>query len=134
MTDACPWALIADSIRARVDAGELKPDDQVLIADEARSWNVTRKTAARALRAAARDGRLRLYPGYGYIVVGWCPGCHYHHDSDAHETSCQAARQATRQPPGDTLRGAPLRAAQDPGRDPAHGHRPGPRKPRPHRR
>ena len=126
---ACPWALIADRIRARVDAGELKPHDQVLIADEARSWNVPRKTAALALRAAARDGRLRLYPGYGYIVVGWCPGCPYHHDSHAHETSCRAAKQATRQPPARTQRGAPPRAARGPGRDPADGAPAGPRKP-----
>jgi hypothetical protein len=129
MTGDCPWALIADRIRARVDAGELKPDDQVFIADEARSWNVTRKTAALALRAVARDGRLRLYPGHGYIVVGWCPDCLYHHDSDAHETSCRAAGQATRQPPAGALRGAPPRAAQGPGRDPAHGAPASPRKP-----
>lgn len=52
---ACPWAPIAHRIRARVDAGELKPDDQVLIADEARSWNVPRKTAA--LGCGRRPGK-----------------------------------------------------------------------------
>ena len=113
MTDTRPWDLIADRIRARVDAGELKPDDQVLIADEARSWNVPRKTAALALRAAARDGRVRLYPGHGYIVVGWCPDCLYHHDSHAHE--------ASRRPPSGALRSLPARAARGPGRDPAGG-------------
>ena len=130
----CPWALIAGRIRARVDVGELKPDDQVLIADEARSWNVPRKTAALGLRAAARDGRLRLYPGHGYIVVGWCPDCLYHHDSHAHERSCQAAKQVSRQPPAGTLRGAPSRAARSPGRDPADGAPAGPPETRPHLR
>ena len=124
---ACPWALIADRIRARVDAGELKPDDQVLIADEARSWNVPRKTAALALRAVARDGRLRLYPGHGYIVVGWCPDCLYHHDSHAHEASCRPANQASHQPlAGTRHRPAPpgIPDAIKPAR-----RRPGPRKP-----
>lgn len=61
---------IADYLRRQIDAGELKPDTRVSIRDVAIARGVSRKTATRAVHALAAEGRLKRFPGYGYVVAG----------------------------------------------------------------
>lgn len=86
--DPREWTRIASDLRGLMDVGELKPDARVSITRESRARRAGRKTVARALQALAAEGRLRLFPGHGYVVVGWCPSCEYQFGSAAHREAC----------------------------------------------
>jgi DNA-binding GntR family transcriptional regulator len=63
------WEQLACSVRQQVDDGTLKPGDLVVIGRLLREHGLkTRETAGRALRLLEREGRLRQFPGYGYVV------------------------------------------------------------------
>jgi DNA-binding GntR family transcriptional regulator len=96
--DPRKWVQTADDLRAKMDAGELKPDARVSARHESQARGVHRATVARALQALAAEGRLRRYPGHGYVVVGWCPACQYQYASDAHKRACGTPGAAGRQP------------------------------------
>jgi GntR family transcriptional regulator len=64
------YVRIAASIRARIEADELKAGQPVpsitLLCQE---WGVARETAAHALQVLEAEGLVRRYPGRGYYVV-----------------------------------------------------------------
>ena len=63
------WEQVAYSLRQRLDDGTLKPGDLVTIANLRREHSLkTRQTAGRALRLLEREGWLKRFPGYGYVV------------------------------------------------------------------
>lgn len=94
--DPRKWVRIADDLRRRMDVGELKPDARVSIKRESQAGGVAKSTVAKAVRLLAGEGRLRLYPGHGYIVVGWCPTCEFQYASDAHKQVCGTKGAADR--------------------------------------
>ncbi len=61
-------ARIAGHVRERLNDGRLKPGDRVLITELADRYDVSRDTAARAVRSLAQDGRLDPSSGLGYLV------------------------------------------------------------------
>jgi GntR family transcriptional regulator len=67
--DPRKWVQVADSLRAQMDAGQLKPGDRVSIRGESRQRGVTKQTVTKAARELAAEGRLSLFPGYGYLVA-----------------------------------------------------------------
>jgi GntR family transcriptional regulator len=67
--DPRKWVQVADSLRAQIDAGELKPGDRVSIRNESRKRAVNKQTVTKAARELAAEGRLLLFPGHGYIVA-----------------------------------------------------------------
>jgi DNA-binding GntR family transcriptional regulator len=86
--DPRKWVQVADYLRAQMDAGELKPGVRVSLKNESRTHGVGRDTVASALQALAAERRLKRFPGYGYIVAGWCPSCEDQFTSTAHRDSC----------------------------------------------
>ena len=68
--DPRKWVQIANDVRDRINAGQLKPHDRVSVKYESQARETTRETAAKALQALAAEGRLKLFPGHGYVVVG----------------------------------------------------------------
>jgi len=62
------WVRIAVSLRLRMDAGTLKPGDRPSITYECAEWGVARQTAARAMKHLEAEGRLKRWPGLGYVV------------------------------------------------------------------
>lgn len=71
--DPRKWVQVADYLRTQIDGGQLKPDTRVTVMKLARERGVSKKTATTAVRALTDEGRLRRFPGYGYVVVRWCP-------------------------------------------------------------
>ena len=63
------WEQVACLLRQRLDDGTLKPGGLVVIGDVLREYGLkTRQTASRALRLLEGEGRLKRFPGYGYMV------------------------------------------------------------------
>jgi AcrR family transcriptional regulator/DNA-binding transcriptional regulator YhcF (GntR family) len=64
-----PYARVVADIRARIDAGELRPGDRVPSAREIiRDWGVAMATATKALAALRQDGLVEAVRGVGTIV------------------------------------------------------------------
>jgi hypothetical protein len=82
--DPRKWTRIAGDLRDQMDAGELKPDARVSIAQESRARGASRTTVAMALKALAAEGRLKRFPGHGCVVVGRCPSCERQFASAGH--------------------------------------------------
>jgi DNA-binding GntR family transcriptional regulator len=73
VTDEDPriYVRIAASVRARIEAGELKPGQPApSITTLTQEWDVARETAAQAMRVLEGEGLVRRYPGKGYYVTG----------------------------------------------------------------
>jgi DNA-binding GntR family transcriptional regulator len=65
------YVRIAASIRARIEADELKPGQPVpSITSLCQEWGVARETAAHALQVLEDEGLVRRWPGRGYYVAG----------------------------------------------------------------
>ena len=61
---------IAADIRARIEAGEVKPGQPApSITALCQEWGVARETAAHGLQVLESEGLVRRYPGRGYYVV-----------------------------------------------------------------
>ena len=61
---------IAASIRARIEADEIKPGQPApSITALTQEWGVARETAAHALQVLEAEGLVRRYPGRGYYVT-----------------------------------------------------------------
>ena len=61
---------IAASIRARIEADEIKPGQLApSITALCQEWGVARETAAHALQVLESEGLVRRYPGRGYYVT-----------------------------------------------------------------
>jgi AcrR family transcriptional regulator len=66
-----PYRRIADEIRARIAAGDLRPGDQVPSARGiTREWGVALATATRVLATLNAEGVTRSLPGRGTVVAG----------------------------------------------------------------
>jgi GntR family transcriptional regulator len=64
------YVRIAVSIRARIEADEIKPGQPVPpITALCQEWGVARETAAHALQLLEDEGLVRRYPGRGYYVT-----------------------------------------------------------------
>jgi GntR family transcriptional regulator len=64
-----PYVAVADALRARLDAGEWLPGEQVPSARQlAGEYGVSRNTAAKAMRLLADEGRLTILRAYGAFV------------------------------------------------------------------
>lgn len=64
-----PYLRIAAEIRARIDAGELRPGDAVPSTRAVmREWGVALATAAKALGRLRQDGVVEAHPGAGTVV------------------------------------------------------------------
>jgi DNA-binding transcriptional regulator YhcF (GntR family) len=59
---------IADLVRRKIEDGELKPGDTVRVASLAEEFGVTRPTVGRGLGLLVEEGRLKRWPGHGYII------------------------------------------------------------------
>jgi GntR family transcriptional regulator len=61
---------IAAEVRARIEAGELKPGQPApSITALCQEWGVARETAAHAMQVLGAEGLVRRYPGRGYYVT-----------------------------------------------------------------
>jgi len=67
------WVQIARDLRQRMDNRTLNPDDRPSITYECGKWGIARQTVAKAMRQLEREGRLKRYPGVGYIVLPRSP-------------------------------------------------------------
>jgi AcrR family transcriptional regulator len=66
-----PYRRIADEIRTRIAAGDLRPGDQVPSARGiTREWGVALATATRVLATLNAEGVTRSLPGRGTVVAG----------------------------------------------------------------
>jgi DNA-binding transcriptional regulator YhcF (GntR family) len=71
---AAPYEQIADEIRRRIEAGELRPGDRVpSTRGVAKEWGVALATAAKALRALSVSGLVEAVPRVGTIVANGQP-------------------------------------------------------------
>ena len=67
---AAPYQRIAESLRARIESGQLRPGDRVPSTRAlARKWKVALATAAHALSALADEGLVTTAPRVGTIVA-----------------------------------------------------------------
>ena len=67
---AAPYQRIAESLRARIESGQLRPGDRVPSTRAlARKWKVALATAAHALSALADEGLVTTAPRAGTIVA-----------------------------------------------------------------
>ncbi|MFF4828179.1 GntR family transcriptional regulator [Streptomyces sp. NPDC001312] len=63
------WPQLADRLRARLDAGEWKPGEQLTgTVDLAAQYGVSQATAAKAVAALRREGRVHTILGSGTFV------------------------------------------------------------------
>jgi DNA-binding GntR family transcriptional regulator len=70
MEDPRLYVRIADSIRATIESGELRPGEPVpSITTLTQEHGVARQTAAKALKVLADEVVIRQWPGLGYFVV-----------------------------------------------------------------
>lgn len=73
-TSPAPYQRIADSLRRRIEAGQLRPGDRVPSTRAiARKWKVALATAAHALNTLAAEGLLRSVPRVGTLVASSTP-------------------------------------------------------------
>ncbi len=64
-----PYKRIAEGIRARIEAGELKSGEQVPSATEiCNAYGVSRNTALRALKLLKEEGLITIEQGWGSFV------------------------------------------------------------------
>ena len=69
-TAPAPYLRIADSLRRRIEAGQLRPGDRVPSTRAlARKWKVALATAAHALSTLRAEGLLRSVPRVGTLVA-----------------------------------------------------------------
>ena len=69
-TPQVPYQAIADALRARLDAGEWLPGEQLPSASQlGAQYNVSRTTAARAVRVLAAEGRVTVVRSWGAFVA-----------------------------------------------------------------
>ena len=68
--DPRKWVQVASDLRARIDAGDLKPQDRVGTRYEMQARGLSKNTVRKALRALEAEGRLKRFPGHGYVVWG----------------------------------------------------------------
>jgi DNA-binding GntR family transcriptional regulator len=69
-TPRVPYQAIADALRARLDAGEWLPGEQLPSASQlAEQYGVSRTTAARAVRVLADEGRVTVVRNWGAFVA-----------------------------------------------------------------
>jgi GntR family transcriptional regulator len=65
-----PYRRVADDLRAKIDAGELLPGEQVpSMAQLAESYGISRGTARRVLTTLRDEGYVYVTPGWGTFVV-----------------------------------------------------------------
>ena len=65
-----PYRQIAAELRARIEAGELRPGEQVPSANQlADHYGVNRNTALRALKLLAEEGLITMEQGWGSFVA-----------------------------------------------------------------
>jgi GntR family transcriptional regulator len=65
-----PYKRIAADLRAKIQAGDLKPGEQVPSANQlAGEYGVNRNTALRALKLLAEEGLVTLEQGWGSFVA-----------------------------------------------------------------
>ncbi len=65
-----PYLAVAGAIRERLDAGEWLPGEQLPSATElAARYDVSRTTAARAVRVLADEGRVTVVRNWGAFVA-----------------------------------------------------------------
>jgi len=70
-----PYRRVADALRARIDAGELLPGEQVpSMAQLVDSYGISRGTARRVLATLKDEGYVYITPGWGTFVVETPPG------------------------------------------------------------
>jgi DNA-binding GntR family transcriptional regulator len=67
--DPRQWVQIARDLRRRMGDGTLSHDDRPSITYECGKWGVSRQTVAKAMVLLEREGRLKRYPGIGYVVL-----------------------------------------------------------------
>ena len=69
-SEVAPYRAIAAALRARIEAGELRPGEQVpSAATLTRTYDVSRNTALRALRLLQDEGLVRVERGWGSFVT-----------------------------------------------------------------
>jgi DNA-binding GntR family transcriptional regulator len=69
-TSQVPYQAIADALRTRLDAGEWLPGEQLPSASQlGAQYNVSRTTAARAVRVLADEGRVTVVKSWGAFVA-----------------------------------------------------------------
>jgi DNA-binding GntR family transcriptional regulator len=65
-----PYQAVADALRARLDAGEWLPGEQLPSAERlGEQYGVSRTTAARAVRVLAGEGRVTVVKSWGAFVA-----------------------------------------------------------------
>ena len=72
-----PYRRVADEIRAKIDAGELLPGEQVpSMVQLAETYSISRGTARRVLQTLRNEGCVYITPGWGTFVAerGGRPG------------------------------------------------------------
>jgi DNA-binding GntR family transcriptional regulator len=66
-----PYLAIAAALRARIDSGELPPGEILpSITRICQEWDVSKATAAKALKELRSEGLTRSVPGWGTFVAG----------------------------------------------------------------
>jgi DNA-binding GntR family transcriptional regulator len=69
-TPQVPYRAIADALRARLDAGEWLPGEQLPSASQlGEQYGTSRTTAARAVRVLADEGRVTVVRNWGAFVA-----------------------------------------------------------------
>jgi DNA-binding GntR family transcriptional regulator len=69
-TPQVPYRAIADALRARLDAGEWLPGEQLPSASQiGEQYGVSRTTAARAVRVLAEEGRVTVVRNWGAFAA-----------------------------------------------------------------
>lgn len=69
-TPDVPYLAIADALRARLDAGEWLPGEQIPSTSQlAAEYSTSRTTAARAVRVLAGEGRVTVVRNWGAFVA-----------------------------------------------------------------
>ncbi len=69
-TPQVPYQAIADALRERLEAGEWLPGEQLPSASQlAEQYDVSRTTAARAVRVLADEGRVTVVRNWGAFVA-----------------------------------------------------------------
>lgn len=68
--DPRKWVQIIDDLRSRIDDGKLQKYDLISITYEEQARGVSRPTIRKALQKLEAEGRVRRYPGHGYVVLG----------------------------------------------------------------
>lgn len=65
------YLAIAAALRARIDSGELPPGEILpSITRICQEWDVSKATAAKALKELRSEGLTRSVPGWGTFVAG----------------------------------------------------------------